>query len=81
MPYDKLKELNPKNEKGNRSKRFHQFLNEEKGLSISCSRIWQIIAIMKISPNKKRFMEHYNRLFEGDQWLFTPEELEALKQE
>lgn len=60
-----LKELdkrNPKNEKGVRKHRHHSVLNEEKGLSALKAQIWQVVGVLKSSPNKRSFESNYNRL-------------------
>ena len=48
-----LKELDKrKTEKGYRKSRFHQFLNEQKGLQTLRSQIWQIMALLRVHPAK-----------------------------
>jgi hypothetical protein len=57
-----LDEKNPKNAKGNRSKRHHTLLSEEIGLPAVRAQLWQVIATLKISPNKRTFEGNYARL-------------------
>jgi hypothetical protein len=59
---EELKKINPVNEKGNRNKRLHQFLNEEKGIQILRNRIGKVTAILQISPNSRRFKENFKRM-------------------
>ena len=66
---DKLKELNPINEKGHKSKRFHQFLNKEKGVKTLQAQIWQITTLLRVSSNKRKFKENYERLVYKQQWF------------
>ncbi|MFI5201254.1 MAG: P63C domain-containing protein [Candidatus Kapaibacterium sp.] len=58
----KLKEVNPTNSKGNRKNRFHSHLSEEIGLPAVRQRIWEVNAVMKISPNKRKFEGLYAKL-------------------
>lgn len=53
---------NPANEKGNRAKRHHQFLNSEKWMIAMRSQIWQVIWLLKASANKRKYEENYSRL-------------------
>lgn len=62
MVLEELGRLNPVNEKGTRSKRLHQFLNEEKGIQVLRNRIGKITALLQISPNKRKFEGHFNRM-------------------
>lgn len=60
-----LKELdsrNPKNEKGIRKHRHHSHLSEEIGLPSVRSQIWQVIAALKISPDKARYERNFARM-------------------
>lgn len=57
-----LDKRNPINKKGTRSIRFHQIMNEEKGLPILRAQIWQVAAVIKVSANKKKFENSYARL-------------------
>jgi len=53
---------NPTNKKGRRKYRFHQLMNEEKGLPSLRSQIWQVTGIMKVSSNKRKYENNYQRL-------------------
>jgi hypothetical protein len=59
---DELDRRNPVNEKGIRPVRFHQLMNDEKGLRVLRSMIWQVIAVLKTSANKRKFENSYARL-------------------
>jgi hypothetical protein len=53
-----LKELdkrNPVTDRGYRLSRFHSLMNEEKGLKVVRSQLWQILGLLKSAPNKRRF--------------------------
>jgi hypothetical protein len=57
-----LDRRNPVNEKGIRKHRFHQDLNEERGLRSLRAMIWQVIGILKTSAGKRQFERAYARL-------------------
>lgn len=60
-----LKELdvrNPKTPKGTRSHRHHQSLSSEIGLPAMKAQIWQVLATLKVSSDKKRFESNYARM-------------------
>lgn len=60
-----LRELdsrNPKNTKGNRKNKMHSLLSEEVGLPSLRSMIWQVVAALKISSDKRRFESNYARI-------------------
>jgi hypothetical protein len=59
---DELDKRNPTNEKGIRRVRFFQLMNEEKGLRVLRSLIWQVIALLKTSANKRKFENSFARL-------------------
>lgn len=59
---DELKKMNPVEAKGYRKKRFHQFLNEEKGIKKLQAQLWQVTALLKIAANKRKFKESFERL-------------------
>jgi len=69
-----LQRRNPLNERGQRKKRLHQFLNENKGLRTLRDRISKITAIMQISPNMRRFKESYERMESKQMWFNFPED-------
>lgn len=62
-----LKKVNPKNEKGNRSHKHHQFLSEDVGNPHLKEQLQQVMLLMRISANKGEFMRHFNRAFPGHQ--------------
>lgn len=57
-----LDERNPKNEKGNRAHRHHSLTSEKVGLPSLRSQIWQVVGVLKTSPNKRAFENNYARL-------------------
>lgn len=72
-----LKELdrsNPVIGSGYRKSRFHQFLNENKEIQVLRSQIWQILALLRVSPNKRRFESNYERLTSKQLWFFDIDE-------
>src|SRR5262249_48078656 len=75
----KLQELNPRNEKGNRPKKLHSYLNEIKGIQVLRNRIGKVTALLQISPNKRRFDENFARMESKSQQpqLFDTEEYET----
>ncbi len=65
-----LKQLdkhNPKNNKGHRSVRHHQLTSENIGLPAVRSQIWQVIATLKISSDKRRYETNFARMM-GQSW-------------
>ena len=72
-----LKELDKRNpvlDGGYRKSRFHQFLNENKGIQVLRSQIWQVLALLRVSPSKRRFESNYERLTSKQMWLFDVDE-------
>jgi hypothetical protein len=59
---EELQALNPRNDKGNRSKRLHQFLNEQKGIQILRNRIGKVTALLQVSANKRKFDDLFGRM-------------------
>lgn len=60
-----LRELdlrNPKNEKGNRKHKHHTLTSEKIGLPAIRAQIWQVIAALKMSSNKRVYESNYSRL-------------------
>lgn len=60
-----LKELdtrNPINNKGQRKCRHHSFLSEHQGVPALRAMIWQVVGVLKTSPNKRRFENSYARM-------------------
>ncbi len=74
-----LRELdikNPVTNKGYRKSRFHQFMTENKGIQVLRSQIWQILALLRVSANKRKFETNYQRLNSKQLWLFDVDEYE-----
>ncbi len=77
-PFEKgyiLKELdqrNPTNEKGHRKYRHHSNLSDNIGLPAVRSQIWQVIAALKMSTNKRKFENNFAKLmgqqYQPDLW-------------
>lgn len=63
---EKLKESNPKNDKGNRLKRHHQFLSEDIGNTHLEKQIAIVTTLMRISPDWRRFKGNFERAFPTD---------------
>lgn len=59
---NKLDERNPKTDKGYRKNRHHQLTSEEIGLPAIKSQIWQVIAILKTSSNKRVYESNFAKL-------------------
>jgi P63C domain. len=60
-----LKQKNPKNEKGNRVKRHHQFLTGDIGIPHLEKHITKLITIMELSDNADQFKENFTRVFKN----------------
>ena len=69
-----LDQRNPITDKGYRKRRFHQFLNENKGIKVLRSQIWQVIALLRIASNKRKFESSFERLESKQMWLFDEED-------
>jgi len=68
LPEGVLKELrqkNPKNDKGNRVKRHHQFLTGDIGIPHLEKHITKLITIMELSDNADHFKENFTRVFKN----------------
>jgi hypothetical protein len=67
---EKLDEINPRNEKGVRKHRHHSHTTSEIGLPAVRSQIWQVVAALKISSDKRRFESNFARMmgqsYQGD---------------
>lgn len=63
----KLDEVNPTNEKGRRSHRHHSHMTVEIGLPALQAQIWQVIAALKFSANKRKFETAFARIM-GATW-------------
>lgn len=57
-----LDERNPRSPKGSRKNRHHSHLNEDIGLPAMKAQIWQVLATLKISADKRRFQNNYSRM-------------------
>lgn len=57
-----LREVNPKNSSGNRTRRHHQHLTEEQGLSHLEDQIKETVTLMKLADSKKQFHASFNKL-------------------
>lgn len=67
MVLNRLDEVNPVNEKGNRSHRHHSHMTTEIGLPALQAQIWQVVGALKISANKRKFEEAFARMM-GAAW-------------
>lgn len=59
---DGLQSVNPKNASGNRSRRHHQHLSEEQGLSHLEDQIKETVTLMKLADSKKQFHSSFTKL-------------------
>lgn len=62
---DALRTSNPKNEKGNRSYKHHQFLTEDIGNQHLGKHLAAVLALMRAASNWRIFMTLFNRSFGG----------------
>jgi hypothetical protein len=60
---DELRLRNPRNEHGNRTRRFHQFLTADTGNPHLDKQISTVTTLMRISNNKSEFEELFDRAF------------------
>lgn len=60
---EELQRLNPRNEKGNRIHRHHQYLKEGTGLTALDRQIAIVTTLMRISPTKERFEELFEEAY------------------
>ena len=60
---DELRRLNPRNEHGHRSYRFHQFLTADTGNAHLDKQISTVTTLMRISDDKEEFEELFERAF------------------
>ena len=49
-------------------------MNEDKGIMVLRSQIWQTLALLRISPSKRRFESNYERLTSKQRLLFDIDE-------
>jgi hypothetical protein len=66
---EELKNKTPKSKSGHRTKRFHQSLTLDIGNSHLEKHLASVITLMRISPNWRKFLQHFNRAF-GEQQEF-----------
>ncbi len=57
-----LDEKNPTTSTKSRKKRHHSHLSEKVGLPAIRSQIWQVVATLKVSGDKRKFENNYNRM-------------------
>ncbi|MFA5345840.1 MAG: P63C domain-containing protein [Candidatus Omnitrophota bacterium] len=62
---DELKKITPKSVSGNYTKRFHQSLSLDIGNEHLKKQLYEVIALMKISPNWRTFKTYFNKAFGG----------------
>jgi hypothetical protein len=60
---ERLQELNPVNENGNRSARHHQWLTEDHGVPELKEHLWGVIGLMKASVSWRGFYSLINRAY------------------
>jgi len=58
----RLDEKIPKDSKGRKKARFHSATSEEIGLPAVRSQIWQVLATLKVSSDKRRFESNFARM-------------------
>jgi hypothetical protein len=58
----KLDKKNPVTPKGYRKAKHHSLLSEEVGLPAVRKQIWEVNAVMKVSPNKRKFEGLFGKL-------------------
>lgn len=58
---EKLRELNPPNEKGQRKAKHHQFLTEDVGHPMLAQHLYAVITLMRASDTWEQFMDMLNR--------------------
>jgi len=61
--HDELRRLNPKNDKGNRARRHHQYLTADTGNQHLDKQISTVTTLMRISQDKIEFEELFDRAF------------------
>lgn len=60
---DELEKLNPKNKKGNRSSKHHQWLTEEIGHPALAQHLYAVIGLMRLSDSWEQFMAMMDRAY------------------
>lgn len=63
---DRLRELNPANEAGNRPRKHHQHLTEDQGVNHLEQQIQRVITLMQVSRDKSEFKGLFQRLHHPD---------------
>lgn len=63
----RLDEKIPKDSKGRKKARLHSATSEEIGLPAIRAQIWQIVATLKVSSDKRKFENNFNRMM-GQTW-------------
>lgn len=58
---EKLRDLNPKNEQGNRARKHHQHLTEDTGVAHLERQVAKVLTIMEISEDKVQFDALFNK--------------------
>lgn len=66
---EELKIKNPKNARGNRSKKHHQLLSGDIGVPHLEKHITKLITIMELSDNIEDFKNNFNKIFRGIEQL------------
>jgi hypothetical protein len=64
---DKIKEMNPNNEKGQRKRKLFQFLTDETGIPHLDWQISTVTTLMRVSDDKEQFKELFGRAFQKQQ--------------
>lgn len=59
---DRLKDLNPKNEQGNRPRKHHQHLTDDIGVNHLERQINQVVTLMQASDDKVQFENLFERV-------------------
>lgn len=59
---DRLRELNPVHESGNRPRKHHQHLTDDQGVRHLERQIQQVITLMQISDDRSQFQAHFDRV-------------------
>ena len=60
---EKMKKLNPTNEKGRRSRKHHQHLTEDIGIPHLDKHLMKLITVMELSDNIDDFKNNFNKVF------------------
>lgn len=63
---EELKVKNPKNDRGNRAKRHHQFLTLDIGLPHLEKHLMKLITIMELSDDLDQFKKQFNKVFKSN---------------